>query len=98
MWNSSSRPAHVPSPRVKKAQETRRRHRLGMTKREDVGDSAVMLSATATILAGFFLLSFGFLSASVFIMSRCIQEGDEESQNHVGWSPESQELAVGSTT
>ena len=51
MWATSDRASMSrPSARVKRAQQVRQRHRLGMMQRSEMDESSVNVSATATII------------------------------------------------
>jgi hypothetical protein len=85
MWSDP----HAPSHRVRHAQQIRqaRRHRLGMVKREDMDEHSITVSATATIVAIFFLLAIGATAASFYFMNRCLHGEHPGTKEDLAFAP-----------
>ena len=96
MWATSDRASMSrPSARVIRAQQVRQRHRLGMMQRSEMDESSVNVSATATIIGIFFLLSLGATMATFYFMNRCVHGSSSAvSTASMGWEPEKQAMHV----
>ena len=84
----------TPSARVKRAQQVRQQHRMGMTKVADLDETTVTVSATTTVIAIFFLLSLGATVVTLYVFNRCINQDASALQN-MGWAPDGQTMRVG---
>ena len=84
----------TPSARVKRAQQVRQQHRMGMTKVADLDETTVTVSATTTVIAIFFLLSLGATVVTLYVFNRCINQ-DASALHNMGWAPDGQTMRVG---